>query len=395
MNELTDRAVVAVACDAAIEAGDAIKTVLLSPAGTVESAHGAFIVDADGAAEIVAKFEAHGVEVPIDFEHATLNAGAAKAPAAGWITRLFFDPERGLLGLVRWNAAGRDLIRSGAYKYISPVLMIRRDDRRAIALHSAGLTNKPAIRQATPLAASDRGAADLVAMAGTGMDLLAEIRKLLGIEESGNVASALRAILEKVKALLDGKKADAEEADVAADAEVAASVRRELGLPANAAPNAVLVALGGIRGQITAQADLRELDAFLAPFIAAEVIQPASKYATNREDYDRVVALAKADRVLCKDLLDKRVMSLPPQGRTGRNERGEVFSTLPPSAATAQRFSPIGDAKREWESSDTLRGLTDVGAYVAQKLRDAGDLVALSGDEKRQLGVPSKRFSME
>lgn len=135
-----------------------LSDVRLSPWGEVKSTMGTYVMDDDAAAEIVAAFKKHGTALPIDREHETLpenTPAAGSRGAVGWIEDVWAEPGVGLRGGVRWTEEGRALIRQGAFRYLSPVLLVRKSDRRAVALHSAAMTNKPAIPQMDRLAASE------------------------------------------------------------------------------------------------------------------------------------------------------------------------------------------------------------------------------------------------
>jgi phage I-like protein len=159
-----------------------LKEVLLVPWGTVESKRGTFILDREAACAVVAEFTKNRTALVIDYEHQTLGGDLSspdgKAPAAGWIEELVIEENIGLKGLVQWTDKARDSIRAGEYRYLSPVLMIRQSDKRAVALHSAALTNVPAISGSRlgRLAASTRDSKETVPMtegqADTTPDLL-------------------------------------------------------------------------------------------------------------------------------------------------------------------------------------------------------------------------------
>jgi phage I-like protein len=121
----------------------------LAPWGTVESTHGEFVVDEESARLVLEAFAAHGTDLPIDYEHQTLGGEYAapdgKAPAAGWIKRLHAEPGVGLVADIEWTAEAARMLAAREYRYLSPVAIVRREDRRLIAIHSAALTNKPAI----------------------------------------------------------------------------------------------------------------------------------------------------------------------------------------------------------------------------------------------------------
>jgi phage I-like protein len=129
--------------------------VLLSPWGTVESSNGSFVLDDESTRLAVAAFQEHGTDLPIDYEHQTLGGTYAspngRAPAAGWIKALSVEPGVGLVATIEWTERATKLLASKEYRYLSPVAIIRKTDRRLVAIHSAALTNKPAIVGMEPI----------------------------------------------------------------------------------------------------------------------------------------------------------------------------------------------------------------------------------------------------
>lgn len=137
-------------------AGETIPTrVLMAPWGQVESANGSFVVDEEAAKLAVGAFDEHGTDLPIDYEHQTLGGTYAsptgKAPAAGWIKRIFAESGVGLLADIEWTDQAREMLGAKEYRYVSPVAIIRKSDRKLVAIHSAALTNKPAIVGMKPI----------------------------------------------------------------------------------------------------------------------------------------------------------------------------------------------------------------------------------------------------
>ncbi|HNQ21677.1 MAG TPA: phage protease [Phycisphaerae bacterium] len=129
--------------------GEVPQRVLLTPWGEVESSSGPFIVDEEAAKLAVEAFRAHATDLPVDYEHHTLG-GAYAAPdgqavAAGWVKELTAEPGVGLVALIDWTEPARRQLAARQYRYLSPVALIRRRDRKLVAIHSAALTNKPAI----------------------------------------------------------------------------------------------------------------------------------------------------------------------------------------------------------------------------------------------------------
>lgn len=103
--------------------------------------------DADA---LVAAFRAEGVDLPLDWEHATeLKAPKGElAPAAGFIKELDVVRDAsagrapGIWGRVDWNQGGASSVRSREYRYVSPVFA-HTAEGAIKRLLSAGLTNRP------------------------------------------------------------------------------------------------------------------------------------------------------------------------------------------------------------------------------------------------------------
>lgn len=132
-------------------AGDDVPSrVLLAPWGAVESTNGSFVVDDEASRLVIEAFAAHATDLPIDFEHQTLGGTYAspngQAPAAGWIKNIAAEPGIGLMADIEWTADAARMLADKQYRYLSPVAIIRKSDRRVVGIHSAALTNKPAIR---------------------------------------------------------------------------------------------------------------------------------------------------------------------------------------------------------------------------------------------------------
>lgn len=115
---------------------------LVLPAGRFSGRDGRGPYTLDAAA-VLAAFEAHGADLPVDFDHQTLSAGdkSGPVPVAGWITALRADQD-GLWARIAWTERGATAISAREYRYISPVF---RHDRagRITALEGAGLVHYP------------------------------------------------------------------------------------------------------------------------------------------------------------------------------------------------------------------------------------------------------------
>jgi len=175
--------------------------VLLIPWGRVHSTNGEFVVDAASAAAALECFDTHATDLPIDYEHQTLggrySSPSGQAPAAGWIKGLDVVAGVGVFGQVEWTPAARGRLAAREYRYLSPVVIVDRDDRRLIALHSVGLTNKPAIAGARPLVNNTRCNKETDPMDPSTQTL----RERLGLDAEADDRQVLLAAAERIDQL--------------------------------------------------------------------------------------------------------------------------------------------------------------------------------------------------
>lgn len=94
---------------------------------------------------LVERFNADGVAVAIDMDHATVKKAASgdPAPAIAWIEELEARAD-GLYGKPDWLPAGLEALAARSHRYISPALQTDANGR-ATWLHSAGLVAAPGI----------------------------------------------------------------------------------------------------------------------------------------------------------------------------------------------------------------------------------------------------------
>lgn len=109
-------------------------------------ANGAFELKLEDLEQIVSNFKSSEAnEIVADYEHATLYA--EKAPASGWIKELRVK-DNSLQAKIEWLDKAKESIKSGEYKYLSPVINPHTIDQVSgddigWSLHSVALTNKP------------------------------------------------------------------------------------------------------------------------------------------------------------------------------------------------------------------------------------------------------------
>ena len=89
---------------------------------------------------------ASSVSLPklVDWEHRS-EMYNGNSEAAGWIDTLEWRAGSGLYGRVSWTPKGKADVESGAYKFLSPVLVIDGETREVETIESVALTNTPAL----------------------------------------------------------------------------------------------------------------------------------------------------------------------------------------------------------------------------------------------------------
>ncbi|WP_081473817.1 phage protease [Desulfocurvibacter africanus] len=85
-----------------------------------------------------------GAPLLMDWEHASerLAPQGKEAPAAGWITALELR-DGALWGRVEWTERAAGQVSRKEYRFLSPVFLHTKDDRRILKLVSIALTNTP------------------------------------------------------------------------------------------------------------------------------------------------------------------------------------------------------------------------------------------------------------
>ena len=150
--------------------GEPLEEFLLIPYGEVRVERAAsgtnFVFDNRHAVSARRWFEQMERKLAIDYEHQSFDRYNTRPdglrPAAGWIGRLEVR-EDGLWACeVTWTDRAKELLRSGEYRYFSPVIYWTDEDYTDVAaLGPVALTNDPAMRGVRPLAATRRDPEEL------------------------------------------------------------------------------------------------------------------------------------------------------------------------------------------------------------------------------------------
>jgi len=140
------------ACSVAINTAGEIQLV---PSGDFRGVDGrpkdapSWVMDAQGAADVMAFCSARQNDIVIDYEHQTLHTdkNGQPAPAAGWFSgaALRWEEGVGLFAKSRWTARAQGYIDNDEYKYISPVILYEKGTGRVKGIISAALTNNACI----------------------------------------------------------------------------------------------------------------------------------------------------------------------------------------------------------------------------------------------------------
>lgn len=164
------------------------------PFGRVHSQKGDFNVDNESFELIRKQFKDRKIDLVIDYEHQTL--ADVQAPAGGWIKELYRG-EDAIIAKVEWTAKAAEYLKNKEYRYLSPVVLVRKRDQKAMAIHSVALTNTPAIDGMFAIV----NALDIEDFleGGNIMDLK-ELAKILGLPETATEEEIKKAVADAAKA---------------------------------------------------------------------------------------------------------------------------------------------------------------------------------------------------
>lgn len=168
------------------------KEIKILPLGLVKSQKGNFVVDKESFDSIEKQFKGRKLDIVIDYEHQTLQN--TQAPAAGWIKELSLKQD-GIYATVEWTDKAKDYLANKEYRYLSPVIKIRKGDNKVVILHSVALTNTPAIDGMDAITNSMKNINDNKDTKGANsMDELKQIAQALGLDDTATIEDILRAI---------------------------------------------------------------------------------------------------------------------------------------------------------------------------------------------------------
>ncbi len=321
--------------------------ILVAPWGNVESVKGDFVMDAESAGVTCAAFGQHGTDLPIDFEHQTLGGSYSSpdglAPAAGWIKNLEAVEAVGLMADVEWTDLGLEHLLSKQYRYLSPVAIIRQSDRRMVGLHSAALTNKPAI-------------VGMAAIVNSGQQV-AGSRQPEADSESGEVQSKAG---PSPNPSLEGRgvgewEPEAVGEQMESESEAIGKLCELLGLGEEVEPEKVLAMVVERVEQLLLEKKQRAAEGQVAEAMSA------GKLTESQRAW--AIELAMRDPKSFESWVNLSPVIVP-MGRTQAPK--DRNGSCPTEKAIMSR------ARQEYRSSPTLRELTSEEAYVQLTLKERG-----------------------
>lgn len=283
------------------------------PLGHVHSQKGDFEVDDESVKLIQEQFKSRKLDLVIDYEHQTLKD--VQAPAGGWIEDIY-KGEDAVVAKVKWTDKAKEYLKNREYRYLSPVVIVRKKDRKAAAIHSVALTNTPAIDGMFALVNS----IDISNLEEKEEDTQMDLKKLaalLGLPETATEEDVEKALTE-VKASMEANKGDEGKSDGEGSGEtvpVANSVVLSLlGLGAEAKTEDVATAIMTLKAG-TGNDELLALKEELKERNAEDMVQMAlkeGKITAAQKKWAKTYALS--DKEGFKSFVDKAPVVVP-QGK--------------------------------------------------------------------------------
>lgn len=223
------------------------------PLGHVVSSKGEFDVDKESYDAMKRQIAERGVDLVVDYEHQTLTG--EQAPAAGWVKELICDGG-GIKARVEWTPTAAQYLSNKEYRYLSPVVNVRKKDGKAIGLHSLALTNTPAIEHMAAIVNSSTIKEDT-----NTMDIMQQIAQLLGLGEDASEDQIIEAIKKTLGDLQQLKEGGAPKDDnkVVANKAVCELLGLKEGAPTEDVTAKIMALKGGNIGGVNVVEELKAL----------------------------------------------------------------------------------------------------------------------------------------
>ena len=193
--------------------------IYIMPFGKYKHPAGEFEITQEIASKIIKNFENDARDIPVDYEHQTINTenNGQPAPAMGWIKEMELRDD-GIWGRVEWTGDGKEFIAKREYRYTSPVYVPHYRDAKTgedigAKITSVALTNTPFFPDQVPIVNKETQNQEVI------MEKLIALAEKLGIEltdEMRNDAEMLSKAIEKAIDKLTAKEPQSENAKMSA-----------------------------------------------------------------------------------------------------------------------------------------------------------------------------------
>lgn len=202
-----------------LKAGDLIPNVQITPYGDYKNVttSGREVVqhcDKEAFDKIV---EAFDKELIVDVDHQSELTDNTEA--AGWITTVRVDEEKGLVGDIKVSELGAKLLNGLNYRFGSPAFILDEDDR-PVKLTSFALTNRPALTDIDPVYNQAPKSAEVLIQDATQdttlnsekdtEDMNPELVKMLGLPDDATPEMVMDSVSKMVNSLAEIKKGEEE-----------------------------------------------------------------------------------------------------------------------------------------------------------------------------------------
>lgn len=290
----------------------------IAPAGKVVTRDGrTYSFDPE---RLAARFNADGIPIPMDLDHAIVQSGAV-----GWIKALSAEAD-GLYGDVEWLETGAAALKARTHRFVSPTFH-HTESGEATWLHSVALVAAPALAMPAIASAGHVGDSTLSA-SSTEDNTMKSIATALGLQPEADEPACLTAIT----ALQSGK------VDKAIHDETLAKL------------NAASTELTAIKEA----ARTKDVDAVLEAALTAKKITPAQR--------DHYASLCASDEGLesVKALLEATASGLAPSDIDKRDAPGAEDSELDPAQLSAKATAYQADQASKGITVDIIAAVNHV-----------------------------------
>lgn len=201
-----------------LKAGDLIPNVQITPYGDYENVttSGRKVTQHCDRQAFESIVNAFTKELIVDVDHQSELTDNTEA--AGWLTTIRVDDEKGLVGDIKVSERGAKLLNGLNYRFGSPAFILDENDR-PVQLTSFALTNRPALTDIDPVYnQAPRNEEIIIPDATPETDLNSdketimnqELNKLLGLPEDATPEMVIESVTKVVNSLAEIKKGEEE-----------------------------------------------------------------------------------------------------------------------------------------------------------------------------------------